>query len=89
MKVPNNKERQFFYIDFKKELNSDGVEQARFLFSPYGIILDFQTRVWVWNYIAEIIPGRGVRCAIRDLAQHRLNALFGLLKENEKEEAEQ
>jgi len=85
MKLPNNKGRQF-YVDFKGELNSDEVEQARFLFAPYGIFLDFQTKVWLWSYIAEIVGSGKVRCAIRDRAKHRSNVLFEVLKESKKEE---
>jgi hypothetical protein len=88
MKVLNNKGRQF-YVDFKKELNSEEVEKARFLFAPYGIFLDFQTKVWLWSYMAEVISSDKVRCAIRDRAEHRLNVFFEVLKENKNEEDKQ
>jgi hypothetical protein len=87
MKLLNNKWRQLC-VDFKKELNSDEVEQARFLFARYGIFLDFQTKVWLWSHIAEIVGGGKVRCAIRDRGEHRLNVLFELLKENKNKEVE-
>jgi hypothetical protein len=88
MKLLNNNGRRF-YIDFEKELNNDEIERARFLFLQEGVFLDFQTKVWRWSYIAKVTSDGKVRCAIKDGAQHRLNILCEVLKENKKEEVKQ
>jgi hypothetical protein len=78
-----------FYIDFERKLNNAKIRRARFLFLQYGIFFDFQTEVRCWSYIAEVMSGGKVQCAIRERAEHRLDVLFEVLLENKNKKSRQ